>query len=338
MNKKTKIQFAVGCVPILLGIAFAQATPDETPCGFVLKAGKGSQVIPPKGKVVVHFTDTMPVACGAMVITHEEPFWMKTSDTTTLKIAPHTFIEIPKLSANQYRLYRGEVLVSAPPSVSLANWSTPNSEFEFKGGVALFQYDVTEKRTTAACFNRSFEFRNKFNQDAKQTVRVGEMSRLAIQDAQVVPSVPAVMNHQSVSGVVEKLALSHEDTNELVAIVKRVYDERSKSLVSELDQWKELPEKTTESGGRSIASVPDHRSRHSIEPNEANFVNQMLRQRLYGEDEEMSHAPKSRKPASVSHTQKKLIDSEKVKQDKEFGMESKLVEKEIDRLKPDSEE
>ena len=325
MNKKIRYKSILFLVPVL-GIAFAQATPDEAPCALVLKAGKGSQLIPPQGKVAVHFAENAPVVCGSMLITHDEPFWVKTSDSTVIKLAPHSFVEVPKSKSKDYRLYRGEAVVTAPPAISKQVWSTPNSESEFKGGIAWIQYDATARVTTVACFNRSFEFKNKFNEDAKQTIQAGEMSHLAIQDSQVVPSLPAVMNHESVSAAVTQLSLPKEDAAELVAIVKRVYEDRSKSLVSEMEQWQEIEEKKEPS--RSIASVPEKSNRKAVDENEASFVNHMLKARLYGEDEPQANS--SRTPAGVDP---KISDSEKTNQTKKLNVETKRVEKEIDSLK-----
>ena len=319
-------------LPIALGIAFAQATPDESPCAVVVKSGKGSQVIPPQGKVQVHFPDNAAVACGSMVITHEEPFWIKGSDLTLVKIAPHSFVEVPKFKSSLWHLYRGELLVSAPPGVSTQTWSTPNSESEFKGGVAWIQYDATGRKSTVACFNRTFEFKNKFNGDAKQTVSAGEMSKLSITAEQVLPSQPVVMAPESVAATVKMLGLPKEDTDELVSIVKRVYDDRSKSLVSEVTEWDHLDEQNEQN--RAPASVPVKKVHSPIDVKEADFVNDMLKAHLYGEDEPTGP---SRAPASVGQKQK-ISDTEKTRQEQKLKQETKRIEKEIDRLNPDQAE
>ena len=163
MKLKPASRFAFTLIPVLLGIAFAQATPDEMPCAVVMKAAKGVQVIPPEGRVQTRLPIEAPVACGSMLITHAESFWVRLTDQTVVKVAPHSFIEIPKSGARVYRIYRGAALVTAPPGIYTQTWSTPNAESIFKGGVAFIQYSTADRLTTVGCFNRNFEFKNKFN-------------------------------------------------------------------------------------------------------------------------------------------------------------------------------
>jgi hypothetical protein len=221
--------------------------------------------------------------------------------------------------------------LSAPASLLGQTWSTPNSEVDFKGGVALLQYFPKEKVSMAGCFNRKIEFRNKFNTTAIQTLNAGEMSHLAIQEARVQPSHPTVMHHSAVLAVLDQVGVDKDEKDQLVAVAKQVYEDRSKSLVSEIEEWGE----GEEGPSRSIASIPTS-SKKSIDPKEASFTMKLLKDRIYGTPEEQAKfVPKavraSRSPASV-------IDTEKEKQKDGFKKEAKRVEKEIERLDPDTVE
>ena len=332
-TKRWTQKLILSLIPVLVGITFARATPDETPCGVVMKIGKAAQVIPSHGSVQTRFTEEAPIGCASMVITRQEPFWIRLADQTVLKIAPQSFVEIPKEGSKVFRVYRGQVLVSAPPGIATQTWSTPNSEAIFKGGVAYIQYHPDTRVTTVSCFNRDFEFRNKFNENAATTVHAGEMSHLAIQEASVKPSQPAVMNHQSVVQVLANLQLSESDQTEMVASVKRVYQAREKSLTSEIEDW-ETPADAHEEPSRSIASVPVKgvaKPQKAVDPKEAEFVTRMMNERLYGTEKDQTAADAGRKPASVK-TKAPLIDSEQVKQQRVLKQETKRVEKEIGQI------
>ena len=322
-------------LPVLMGIAFAQIAPDETPCGVVMKTGKGVQAIPPHGKVQTHFSLEGPVACGSMLITQQEAFWIRMADQTVVKIGPRSFIEVPKSSSQIFRIHRGSALVSAPPGIYTQTWTTPNAESVFKGGVAYIQYVPSDHVTTVGCFNRNFEFRNKFNGNAVQLVRAGETSHLMIQEAQVTPSQPSVMSHASVEVALAAFSLPAADHAELAAIVKRVYDERTQSLASEIEDWdgtsgKTPTEKTAPS--RTIASVKESAHPQAVDPKEANFVAAQLRAHLYGEDSvEKKQISNGRKPASASETAA-LVDPEDTVKKAKLGQEMKKLEKEIEKI------
>ena len=301
---------------LFLGLSCAQGAIDEQPCAVVVRSGKGVQIIPPQGKVQTHFDSENPVACGSMLITQQETFWVRLSDQTVVKIAPHSFIEMPKANTKVYRVYRGAALVSAPPGIYTQTWSTPNSDSIFKGGVAFIQYSTTDHLTTVGCFNRNFEFKNKFNSDASQIVHAGETSHLMIQDAQVTPTQPAVMSHGSVLETLADLSLPEADHKELVEIVKRVYEDRAKSLASEIEEWEEAPAVGAKPA-RTIASVKAGKAQKAVNPKEAAFVSAQLRTRLYGSEEDQKTLEKSRNPASASES-KGLKDTEHLKQQKNF--------------------
>jgi hypothetical protein len=289
----------IGIVPILVGVTFARATPDEAPCGVVLKSGKGVQVIPKQGSVQNHLEEAAPISCATMVITHQDPFWIRLSDQTVIKIAPQSFVEIPQTDSKIFRLYRGQVFVSAPPGISVQTWSTPNSESIFGGGIAYFQYEADTRVSTVSCFNREFQFRNKFNENAMTTVHAGEMSHLAIHEASVNPSAPMIMNHASVVLALKNLQMTTSDQDQLVAIVKRVYQAREKSLSSEIEDWESEPAAVAPS--RTIASVKGvAKPEKAIDPKEAEFVTNMLRAHLYGTNADQKLVEPARKPASVA--------------------------------------
>ncbi len=314
---------------ILCAVLPTSSFAEDQPCAVVMKSGKGVQVIPPQGKVQTRFQVDNPLACESMLITQQEAFWVRLADQTMIKLAPHSFLEISKPNSNVYRIYRGSALISAPPGIHTQTWSTPNSESVFKGGVAFIQYSANEKLTTVGCFNRNFEFKNKFNGDASQVVHAGETSSLMIQDAQVTPTQPAVMSHHSVVSSLANLGLPETDHAELVTIVKKIYQERAKALASEIEEWEEVPE--TVSPTRALASVKVPKAQKALDPKEANFVNAQIRAHLYGSDEDQKALDTGRKPASIKGSLG-LKDSEKVKQEKELQRETKKLEKEIEHL------
>jgi hypothetical protein len=340
-NKKTwpkKLVFSF--LPLFLGMTFASATPDESPCGIVMKSGKGAQIIPTRGSVQTKFSNEFPVSCSSMVITHQDPFWVRLSDQSVLKVAPQSFVELPKAGSAVFHVYRGQVLVSAPPGIATQTWSTPNSEAIFKGGIAFIQYHPETRVTTVSCFNRDFKFRNKFNEGAETTVHAGEMSHLAIQEASVNPSQPAVMNHNSVNNVLAELKLDPADQTELVAAVKRVYQDREKSLASEIEDFESEPEVKKVEPSRSIASVPVKgvaKPVKALDPVEAEFVTRKMHERLYGTDadQKLVEPKTARKPASVPVNE--IADGEKVKEHQVLKQETKRLEKEIGTIRDDEE-
>jgi hypothetical protein len=336
MHKNKWIKRAViGIMPILLGVTFAGATPDEAPCGVVLKSGKGVQVIPKQGSVQSHLEDAASIACASMVITHQDPFWIRLADQTVVKIAPQSFVEIPKTESRIFRLYRGQAFVSAPPGISVQTWSTPNSESIFAGGIAYFQYEADTRVSTVSCFNREFQFRNKFNENASTTVHAGEMSHLAIHEASVNPSAPTIMNHASVVQALRSLQMTMSDQDELVAIVKRVYQAREKSLSSEIEDWESEP--TAVAPSRAIASVKGvAEPEKAIDPKEAEFVTDLLRAHLYGTSTDQKLVEPVRKPASAA-PQAPIRDSEQKKMNQVLQHETKRLEKEIERIPGDEE-
>ena len=308
---------------------FSYAGAEDAPCAVVTKTAKGVQLIPEKGKVDTKAALDTGISCGSMVITHAEPLWIKLSDQTLVKLGPETFVELPKGSTKNYKIYRGMVMVSGPTSLLAQIWSTPNAEVDYRGGVSVIQYLSKEKATLAGCFNRKIEFRNKFNSSAVQELSAGEMSHLAIQEGRVQPSRPSLMHQDSVTDVLVRLGVPKGDQDQMVAVVKQVFEDRSKSLVTEVKDWADQDQGPS----RSIASVPQS-SKSAIDEKEAAFTMKMLKDRLYGTDPEQQKfvpAPHAyRTPASV------MSDVEQDSKEKKLKMETKRIGKEIDRLDPNS--
>ncbi len=301
----------------------------DSVCAVLTKTGRGLQVIPEKGRVMTDLTVDSPIPCGSMVLTHDAPAWLKLSDQTVVKLGPKSFIEIPAEDSRNFRIYRGAIMLSAPASLIARTWSTPNSEIDFKGGVVVLQYIPEERISIAGCFNRRVEFRNKFNSNASQELGAGEMSRLAIQEGRIRPTHPAILHPASVGNVLASLGLDSAEQEQVVAVVKQVYEDRSKSLVADIQDWS-----GNEGPSRSIASIPMS-SKSTIDPREAELTIKLLKDRLYGTNEEQvrfvpTPAPQ-RSPASIR-------DDHKDQAKKKFKNEVRRVEKEIDRLDPESAE
>jgi hypothetical protein len=314
---------------ILSGLSASRsyAGQEDSVCAVLTRTGRGIQVIPEKGRVMTDLSVDSPIPCGSMVLTHDAPVWIKLSDQTVVKMGPRSFIEVPAENSKNFRMYRGAVMLSAPASLIARTWSTPNSEIDFKGGVVVLQYIPEEKVSIAGCFNRRVEFRNKFNSSATQDLGAGEMSRLAIQEGRVRPTHPAVLHPTSVGNVLASLGLDSTEQEQVVAIVKQVYEDRSKSLVAGIQDWSE-----NDGPSRSIASVPMS-SKNTIDPKEAELTMKLLKDRLYGTNEEQvkfvpAPAPK-RAPASIQ-------DDHKDQKEKKFKTEVRRIEKEIDRVDPES--
>ena len=321
----------VTSVLAVAGIAFASSTPDEVPCAMMLKFGRGTQVIPPEGKVQTRFEVDQPVVCGAMVITHADPVWIRHSNQTVFKIGPNSFFELGKVKSAPHRLYRGQMLMTAPPSIPELMVSTPNGEVNFKGGVAFIQYAPDSKETSVASFNRSFDFKNKFNNEAEQTVRVGEISRLMLNQDRVVPSQPIVMSPSSVKEALNGFELASDEQNELTKVVERVFEARAKSLTSDIDDWAEIEK--SEQANRTIASVPEKPSKNTksaIDPKEAKFSMDLLKKHLYGDDEDMKML--NDEPVRAPASAQKLKDPEYDRKKAKKTQETKRLMKEVSEL------
>ena len=331
-TRKWTQSFIFFSFPVVIGIAFAQATPDRGPCGVVSHVGEGTELIPKAGKIQTKLFENAPIPCDSMVITHEDPFWVKLADQSVIKVAPHSFIEIPKSDSKTFHLYRGQVILTSAPGISTQTWSSPNSEVLFQGGVSFIQYKPEDRITVVSSFNREFQFRNKFNAEAKVTVHAGEMSHLAIQEANVNPSQPAVMNRISVVQALASFKLSEPDQTELSEVVKRVYDDRAKSLTSELKDWNSEAQDENEAPSRTLASVRGvSKPEKALDPAEAEFVNRKMREHLYGDANDAKIMSDVRKPASITAKSREVVDSEQTKQKLNLKRETKRLEKEIER-------
>ena len=305
------------------------ADPVEIPCGVIVKASHGTQMIPPQGKVQVKLQVDQPVVCGAMIITHTEGVWIRHSNQSVYKIAPDSFFELGKDKADANRLFRGELLVTAPPSSKTDEFVTLNAKVKFNGGVAWIRYNPKEKETVAASFNRTFTFVNKFNEKAAQEVRVAEMSRLKLGDARVVPTQPEVIDAPSVKDVVSHFDLTETDQKEMSNLVERVYETRSKALVADIEDWKKIEEDQTRGPSRSIASVK--KAKPAVDEEEAAHTLSLFKQKVFGE-EDLHLLNDDRKPASVTE---RLPDPGYEKSKKKKAAETKKVMKEISDLKTD---
>jgi hypothetical protein len=309
---------------VFAGTPAETASLEDAPCATMMKFGAGTQAIPIHGKVQTRFQDGHPVSCGSMIITHTEAAWMRASDQTVMKIAPNSFFELGKKGA-PHRLYRGKLLVTAPPSIQNLNFTTPNGEVSFKGGVAWIEYDPAVRETVTAAFNRSFEFKNKFKAEAFQKVQAGEISRLIVSEERVIPTQPVVMSPSSVKQALMGFSLVEDEQRELVEVVERVFEGRAKSLASDIESWEQIPEETPQ---RSIASKKA--SKPAIDVDEARFSMGLLKQRLYGDENELKMLDdETRKPASIQN----LDDPEYERQKKVKKSETQRLIDEVSKMK-----
>jgi len=136
------------------------------------------------------------------------------------------------------------------------------------------------------------------------------------------------MHHSTVAEVLSQVGVDSEEKDQLVAVVKQVFEDRSKSLVSGIETFGEGEGQAN----RSIASVPQ-KSKQVIDPKEAAFTMKLLKERIYGTEEEQKRfvpAPiqTRRAPASTEN----ITDEVKKVQEQKYKKESKRIEKEIERL------
>jgi len=298
----------------IFSILIASSPAQAEICGHVIHPSKTTQMIPVEGKVKVELRSDEAISCGAMIITHHDSVWIELADLTVIKIAPDTFFEFSKKETAIHKLYRGEVLVSAPPSIRAAEFSTPNSISDFQGGLMLLSYSPKSKETSLAVFNRKVVLRNKFHSGSEQVVSVGELSRLWIGDSRIIPTQPELMNPASVKVAVKKFGVSSEDSEELSAVVVRAVNARSKSLVADLETWEEIEKQTESAAERSLASVSGKgkKKESSIDLKEAEIGLQMLKKHLYGEPDDLKMFEDDRKPSSLEaeKTNQKINDRE----------------------------
>jgi hypothetical protein len=314
------------------------AIAEDKPCAVMEKTEKGVQVIPAEGSVLNQTAVDMPLGCGSMVSTHQGVFWFKYLTQTTFKLSPETFFEVSKNSTqefgNEFHLYRGQVLLNSPPLEKALVITTPNSRIEFKGGVAFIEYQQAKKMTTAASFNRSFDFKNKFNPDTTQTVRVGEVSHLNLADSRLRPSQPEVMSASTVNQSLVGFQLSSDERTEMKTIVENVFEARAKSFNTDFDQWQTVevsgPKRSVASESEPEAAIqPSKRSIETIDPKEAEFSMELMRKHLYGDDEDQKILQAgSRKPASVE----KIKDTEYDREKHQLKKETEGAVKEISTL------
>ncbi len=315
---------------------FVSTTAVAEVCGHVTKGSKNAQLIPVHGKTMTKLAVDDVLSCGAMLITHEDAVWIELSDLTVFKIAPDSFFEFSKKDSIRQKLYRGEVMVSAPPSIREFELTTPNSISVFHGGVMLVRYSPKDKETTLASFNRKINFKNKFHTQAEQVVNSGEMSRLWIGESRIVPTQPEVMNPHTVKSAVQGFALTTEEVGELTSIVQRTMESRSKSLVADLESWEDIQkEQNRAANERSIASVPSKAVKDtSIDPKEAETGLSLLHKHLYGDEEDQRIFDESRKPASV---REKLKDTEYQRKKAAVGRAMKKVLENIRNFDPEND-
>lgn len=311
-------------------------------CGKVTKGSKNAQLIPVQGLTKIRLSDDEVLSCGAMLITHEDAVWVELTDLTVFKIAPNSFFEFSKKEGSRHQLYRGEALVSAPPSIREFELTTPNSISVFHGGVMLVRYQPKAKETTLASFNRKISFKNKFHTDAAQVVNSGEMSRLWIGESRIVPTQPEVMNYRSVKAAVQGFGLTEEEVHELTAIVQRTTESRSKSLVADLESWEDISKESEQAAAeRSIASVDSKtvkvkgKQDSSIDPKEAETGLGLLKKHLYGDAEDNQIFEESRKPASVRS--EKLKDVEYQRKKAKENAQMKKVFEDIRNFDPEND-
>lgn len=314
-----------------MAFSFSIAIPafaGSEPCALVEKFGKATQVIPKSGPVVARFAIQDPISCGSMIITHGDGFWIRLSNQVLVKLAPHTFFEVGKTVNDTHRVYRGDALVSGPAGSGDMVFTTPNGEVHFEGGVFAVKYQTQTRTTSVAAFNRSVEFKNKFNTEAYQKVNTGEISRLTIHDIRVVPTQPVAMSPSSVKEGIQGFELTPAEQDEYVAIVSRVFENRAKSLVSDLEEFKDIPE--SEKENRSPASLG--RYQPAVDEKEEELTMKILRRRLYGGDPDLEKKSE-RKPASTGPAKgQKINDSKKKAIDLKKKKETDRVLKEISTL------
>lgn len=305
-------------------------------CGRVIHGSKNAQLIPLKGMTKAELKKDDLVDCGAMIITHEDMVWVEMKDQTQFKIAANTFVEFSRPEKQRHQLYRGQVYVTAPPTIKTFELTTPNSVSVFSGGIMLVRYQAKAKETTVASFNRKVVFKNKFHDDAEQTVNTGEMSRFWIADSKIAPSPPELMSPVSVKSALGDFGVSKEDVTELTAVVQRVAAARSKALVADLENWEEYQQKAEAAGRRSIASIPGKGDDTSIDPKEAEVGMDLLKKHLFGDAEDEKMFAETRKPASVKSVEK-IKDTEYQSKKAKVSREMKRVLEDIRAFDPESD-
>ena len=294
-------------------------------CGRFIKGSKKAQLIPEQGKISAKIFENDPLTCGSTVITNAEPVWVEMNDLTVFKIASASFFEFAKSGKSKHQLYRGAIMVSAPPSIKGMELATPNSNTEFNGGALMLNYDPNEKETLVSNFNRKVVFKNKFHPEASQVVAAGEMSRLWINEDRLIPTEPEIMDSKSVKPAVAGFAIADDELKQMVGVIDRAVESRSKSFVTDLESWEELEQEQQRQAERKIASVDGKGNSKedpvSIELKEAERALNLLKTHLYGEESDWKIHDESRKPSSVSgvefkdpeYDRKKAIEKEQVK-------------------------
>jgi hypothetical protein len=294
-------------VYLLLALFFSLSADASEVCGRVIKGSERAQLIPPVGKPLSRVTDEEQVYCGSMVLTNDEPVWIEMADLTHFKVSPGAFFEFSKKGNQQYRLYRGNILVSASPSIRALELSTPNAITVFQGGIMMVGYKAKDRITTLASFERKVEFKNKFYPEASLIVSAGEKSQLWIGKSNLLPSSSELIDPTSLPSALREFEIDPQELAELTRFVNQTILERSKSFVADLESWENIKSEKERQweAQRSVASYSKKPVTSSIDTAEAKTALDTMKKRIYGEEKDWNiHDQVMRDPSSEPSTQK----------------------------------
>ncbi len=329
--------FKLAVIFLFANASLNAASAAEVPCAVLIKADAGFKVTTKSGSIITQFKGAEdPIECGAIISTREGTAAIRTKSQVTMKLGPQTYFEFNKTekSEDYYTLTRGQLLLQSPPQKKITVIYTTQARVDFNGGVAWVEYHSENKLTQAACFNKTFSIQNRFNTEAIQVVKAGEMSGLDFSDPRVFPKQPKVMDSAVANSLLSRLKLGDEERNEMVESVDRVYESRSKSLAVELEGWKDIDKSQEE--GRSLASGTKKDAKPSqlesletIQEREAAFVMEQFKKKVYGElDDRAVRAPASAEPRqgkAKAVKQEKIIDTEFSVQQRKQNEEKKRI-------------
>lgn len=309
-------------------------------CGEVTKSTGRSQVIPEQGKIVSEVNSGLSVPCGSMLLTRQGTIWVKFENGSGVKVGPDSFIEVA--SDGEVTIHRGRALFQSPPQKVELIAKTPQAEVNWKGGAFWIEYLPSEKSTQVAVFNRALSFRNRFHVEAAVEVQAGKMSSITFNEPRVIPRAPRLLSVDRVKSLLSRLELTNEELAGIEEVIERVNQEKNKTLVSELENWRVM--KRSDNLDRAPASQGEERPKASYltaKERENEIAIRHLKAKLYegldSSEPELAkeEAPKevqkvSRAPSSVSGP---IEDPEYYLQKRKTEQEKDMVLKKLNQFK-----
>jgi hypothetical protein len=236
-----------------------EAVTQGVPCAIIEEVSGAVQLLDVSRTLISEAGKRTPVACGSWVSVGQGWIKLRLRDGFTVHLSADSFAELPesnldgKNQGEQVVIYRGQLYARNDSGASELRVLTANGRARLTRGAMAVLYNREGQESQLIALENVATLENRFQKNARVSVRAGEATSLSLDLQRVVPASPRAVAIASLRERLTALKVSDRDRSAAIRVTQVRHERKIASALEEMDAPAEHSAVKSKSGSKPAA-------------------------------------------------------------------------------------